>query len=129
MLFLKYCPSKRDRCYHAVSRDLSCRPHELLKLRIKDVVFKMAGDRQYAEILVSGKTGQRHIPLINSIPYLKDWLDDHPVGRESTFSTDLRIRKKPWKSNQSHGFAWNIQNLQNKIIPQVIRKPINHSRR
>lgn len=80
LLFLKYCPSKRDRCYHAVSRDLSCRPHELLKLRIKDVIFKMAGDRQYAEILVSGKTGQRHIPLINSIPYLKDWLDDHPVS-------------------------------------------------
>jgi integrase/recombinase XerD len=80
LLFLKYCRSKRDRCYHAVSRDLSCRPHELLKLRIKDVVFKMAGDRQYAEILVSGKTGQRHIPLINSIPYLKDWLDDHPLS-------------------------------------------------
>jgi hypothetical protein len=30
LLFLKYCPSKSDRCYHAVSRDLSCRPHELL---------------------------------------------------------------------------------------------------
>ena len=59
-------------------RDSSCRPHEIIKLRIKDVVFKMAGDRQYAEILVNGKTGQRHIPLINSIPYLKDWLDDHP---------------------------------------------------
>jgi hypothetical protein len=38
----------------------------------------MAGEKQYAEILVNGKTGQRHIPLINSIPYLKDWLDDHP---------------------------------------------------
>jgi integrase/recombinase XerD len=23
LLFLKYCPSKRDRCYHTVSRDLS----------------------------------------------------------------------------------------------------------
>ena len=77
VLFLKYCPSKRDRCYHAISRDSSCRPHELLKLKIKDVVFKMAGERQYAEVLVNGKTGQRHIPLINSIPYLKDWLDDH----------------------------------------------------
>jgi site-specific recombinase XerD len=32
ILFLKYCPSKRDRCYHAISRDSSCRPHELLKL-------------------------------------------------------------------------------------------------
>jgi integrase/recombinase XerD len=79
LLFLKYCPSKRDRCYHAISRDSSCRPHELLKLNIKDVVFKMTPEgRQYAEVLVNGKTGQRHIPLINSIPYLKDWIDDHP---------------------------------------------------
>ena len=79
LLFLKYCPSKRDCCYHAISRDTSCRPHEILKLRIKDIVFKVTGDnRQYAEVLVNGKTGSRHIPLINSIPYLKDWLDDHP---------------------------------------------------
>ena len=79
LLFLKYCPSKRDSCYHAISRDTSCRPHEILKLRIKDIVFKVTGDnRQYAEVLVNGKTGSRHIPLINSIPYLKDWLDDHP---------------------------------------------------
>jgi hypothetical protein len=28
--------------------------------------------------LINGKTGSRHIPLINSIPYVKDWLDDHP---------------------------------------------------
>ena len=39
----------------------------------------MAGERQYAEVLVNGKTGTRQIPLINSIPYLKDWLDDHPA--------------------------------------------------
>ena len=63
LLFLKYCPSKRDCCYHAISRDTSCRPHEILKLRIKDIVFKLTGDnRQYAEVLVNGKTGSRHIP-------------------------------------------------------------------
>jgi integrase len=39
-LFLKYCPSKRIKCYHAVSRDTSCRPHEILKLRIRDIVLK-----------------------------------------------------------------------------------------
>jgi hypothetical protein len=32
ILFLKYCPSKRDRCYHTISKDTSCRPHEILKL-------------------------------------------------------------------------------------------------
>jgi integrase len=79
LLFLKYCHSKRDRCYHAISRDSSCRPHELLKLKIKDVVFKKAGERQYAEILVNGKTGTRAVPLINSIPYVKDMLDSHPM--------------------------------------------------
>jgi integrase len=78
LLFLKYCPSKRDKCYHMISRDTGCRPHEILNIRIKDVVFKIAGNRQYAEVLVNGKTGSRHIPLINSLPYLKDWLDEHP---------------------------------------------------
>lgn len=60
--------------------DSSCRPHELLKLRIKDVVFKITPDktRQYAEILVNGKTGSRSIPLIDSLPYIKDWIGQHP---------------------------------------------------
>ena len=53
-LFLKYCPSKREKCYHMISRDTACRPHEILSLRIKDVVFKMANDRQIAEALVNG---------------------------------------------------------------------------
>jgi hypothetical protein len=71
------------KCYHAVARDTSCRPHELLKLRIKDIVFKTAttntGTYQYAEVLVNGKTGSRHIALINSIAYVKDYLDHkHP---------------------------------------------------
>jgi integrase len=80
-LFLKYCPNARDRCYHAMSRDSAARPHELLKLRIKDVIFKLTPDKkQYAEILVNGKTGTRHIPLIDSIPHIKDWISQHPQG-------------------------------------------------
>ena len=62
-----------------MSRDTGCRPHELLKLRIKDIAFKSIDNRQYAEVLVNGKTGSRHIPLIDSIPYIKDFLDhEHP---------------------------------------------------
>jgi integrase/recombinase XerD len=79
LLFLKYCPTKREKCYHAISRDSSCRPHEILKLKIRDVAFKTTGNYQYAEALVNGKTGTRPIPLIHSIPYLKDYLDHaHP---------------------------------------------------
>ena len=79
LLFLKYCPLKRDKCYHAISRDLSSRPHEILRLKIRDIAFKTTGSHQYAEVVVNGKTGTRPIPLIDSIPYLKDYLDHgHP---------------------------------------------------
>ena len=86
LLFLKWVTNKRDRCYHTMARDLSARPHEILVLKIKDIMFKTAGNgKQYAEVLVNGKTGTRHIPLIQSIPYIKDWLSNHP-SRNNTNS-------------------------------------------
>jgi integrase len=81
VLFLKYCPEKRDRCYHAMANDTSARPHELLNLKIKDVIFRISSTTgmQYAEInITKSKTKPRTLPLINSIPYVKDWLDSHP---------------------------------------------------
>ena len=63
-----------------MSRDLSSRPSEILKLKIKDIAFKNIGTSQYAEVVVNGKTGTRPIPLIDSIPYLKDYLsNEHPM--------------------------------------------------
>ena len=40
LLFLKWVTNKRDRCYHTMARDLSARPHEILNLKIKDILFK-----------------------------------------------------------------------------------------
>ena len=42
LLFLKWVTNKRDRCYHTMARDLSARPHEILSLKIKDIMFKTA---------------------------------------------------------------------------------------
>ena len=39
VVFLKYCPYKRDRCYHTLARDMSARPHEILNLKFKDIKF------------------------------------------------------------------------------------------
>jgi integrase len=81
-IFLKYCPSIRDKCYHSMTLDTSARPHELLNLKIKDVKFKVSSEAiQYAEITVKGKTGSRTLPLIDSIPYIKEWILNHPEGQ------------------------------------------------
>jgi integrase len=62
--------------------DMSARPHELLNLKIKDIVFKVTEeDKQYAEVVIKGgKTRPRTIPLIDSIPYVKELINNHPTN-------------------------------------------------
>jgi integrase len=84
-IFLRYCPSVRDKAFHAMAYDTSARPHELLNLKIGDIVFKKTTDDvQYAEILVTGKTKSRTLPLISSLPYVKEWIQAHPHGTNSS---------------------------------------------
>jgi integrase len=79
-LFYKYVPYSRDRCWHAVARDTGCRPDEMLRMKIKDIVAQQLDDgSQIARISINGKTGNRHVRLYNSYPRLKDWLTNgHP---------------------------------------------------
>jgi integrase len=98
-VFLKYCPDPRDRCFHAMADDLSARPHEILNLRVEEIKFKITEDgTQYAEVLIhGGKTKPRTLPIIDSLPYVKEWLQVHPTGSN----------KKSWlfisQAHQSYG--------------------------
>jgi integrase len=68
-----------------MANDMSARPHVILNLRIQDIIFKVTDDgTQYAEFLIiSGKTKPRTIPLIDSIPYVKEWIENHPTGNNA----------------------------------------------
>jgi integrase len=94
-LFLKYCPNPRDGCYHAIEADTGARPHELLGLRIKDVEFIEGNGGRYAKILVNGKTGQRSLVLIDSVPYVTQWISNHPQGsnREAVLLPSMKTGK------------------------------------
>jgi integrase len=86
VIFLKYCTLTRDRCFHAMAMDTSCRPHELLGLKIKDIEFSFSDDgKHYALVRIKhGKTGPRTVPLIDSLPYLKEWIQqEHPTSSNS----------------------------------------------
>jgi integrase/recombinase XerD len=122
LLFLKWVTNKRNRCYHTMARDLSARPHEILGLKIKDVVFKTTGKIQYAEVLVNGKTGSRSIPLIQSIPYVKDWLSNHPSRNNSNSPLFIGLGRR------SLGKPFTISGLQhiynyykNDFFPKLLR--------
>jgi integrase/recombinase XerD len=125
-LFLKYCPSKRIKCYHAVSRDSSSRPHEILKnLKIKDIVFKFTPDKkQYAEILLNGKTGSRHIPLFNSIPYIKDYLDhEHPQSGNPNAPFICGVSKSLGRRIRENSLLMIYAKYKKQFFPKLLDSP------
>jgi integrase/recombinase XerD len=124
LLFLKYCPSIRDRCYHTISRDLSARPHEILGLKIKDIVFKSVDGKQYAECLVNGKTGTRYLPLIDSLPYIKDWLDHHPTRNNvNSYLICSRDRKNYAGRMTRFGINGVYNKYKSKFFPKLLENP------
>jgi integrase len=123
-LFLKYCPNPRDRAYHTMARDTACRPSELLRLRIKDVVFKLTSDKkQYAEVVVNGKTGTRQIPLINSIPYVKDWIVAHPQGANPNSILLSGFGKSLNRVIHVRSLHKIYQDYKNKFFPELLHNP------
>ncbi|MGA9153587.1 MAG: site-specific integrase [Candidatus Nitrosopolaris sp.] len=117
------------------------RPHELLKLRIKDVEFISGEDgSRYAKIVVNGKTGERALPLIDAIPYITQWISLHPQGtnREAI----LLPNKKTGKEIQVNGMlkiytktyreyftsllsSSNVPDEDKKKITDLLKKPWN----
>jgi integrase len=124
ILFLKFCPSKRIKCFHMMSFDTGCRPHEILKLRIRDIVFKSTGARQYAEVSVNGKTGSRHVPLIDSIPYVKDYLDnEHPQPGNPNAIFISGVRKSIGRSIDSHAISIIYAAYKKELFPKLLQNP------
>ena len=101
-------------------RLVHCRPHQILKLRIKDIIFKQIEGKHYAEILVNGKTGSRHIPLIHSIPYVKEWLDAHPIKNNPNSYFICGERKGLGRRVTTDSLNKTFQELQKRKLPQII---------
>jgi len=83
----------RARALIPVAYESACRKGELIGARVRDVSI----GRDYSEIKVFGKTGQRTLPLVRSVPALECWLDVHPdpILRAPLFATvvDGEVRR------------------------------------
>jgi len=77
---IEACKNSRDEALIAVAFDAGARSGELQDLTVGDVNDHKHGLR----IFVDGKTGQRDVTLIPSVPYLQRWLGDHPAPDDTT---------------------------------------------
>lgn len=70
------CETLRDKALIACLAESGCRVSEIGLMKIKHISFEEHG----ARITVSGKTGMRKILVLNSAPYLQQWINQHPLN-------------------------------------------------
>jgi integrase/recombinase XerD len=75
---IKASPDLRDKALISVLYESGCRIGEIGSLKIKDVHF----DEYGAKINVFGKTGARRVRLVNSVPYLQSWINNHEKNQD-----------------------------------------------
>lgn len=64
----------RDKALIALLYETGARIGELIDLTVGDIE-----DRQHGKkVVIAGKTGARRLPLVESVPHLNKWLNDHP---------------------------------------------------
>ena len=88
------CDNFRDSAMIMVLYEGALRCGELLSMKIKHV--EIDDNIPVMRITVDGKTGMRKLPLVDSVPYLRNWLNTHPSrnDKESRLWTSLRLSKK-----------------------------------
>ena len=103
---VKYEPNLRNKAALMLMWDLNARPGEAILLELRNI--KMKDTYAEGEIPFRGKTGSGPILLYASFPYVRDWINAHPMKNNprARLLCDLRTGKalKPtylWSMTQT----------------------------
>jgi len=110
---------KRNRAFIAVLYESGCRIGEILSLKNRDVVPTEYGFRLW----VSGKTGRRAVPIIDSARYLLEWANVHPYGDDPEAPLFIAIKRGvPERRALTRNGAYTL--IQTLAKRAGIRKPV-----
>jgi site-specific recombinase XerD len=93
----------RDKALISILFESACRVSEICDINIGDITID-----QYGVIIeVEGKTGERNIRLIDSEPYLKNYLNNHPLKNDM---------------NKPFFIGFSNRNYGTRLTPQGVRQ-------
>lgn len=75
---IQVADTKLKKAFIATLYETGCRFGEIIFMRVKHIQFDQIEDQDIGRIFLSGKTGGRRIIVVACVPYLKDWLNEHP---------------------------------------------------
>lgn len=80
---LDACQSPREASLIAILSESACRISEALNLNIGDLSKTDYGFKMRIRMKLMNKTGPRDIALISSVPHLTQWLNMHPLKKDT----------------------------------------------
>jgi integrase len=109
----------RDKAFISLLYESGCRVGEIGSMRIGNVTF----DKYGTVISVSGKTGSRKIRVIASTPYLRTWLNAHPLkdDKDKPLWVKIGVRNR----NKAMGYDSFRMMLKRLFKKAVIKKRCN----
>ncbi|OKY78283.1 MAG: XerD/XerC family integrase [Candidatus Methanohalarchaeum thermophilum] len=109
----------RDKLLISLLWETGARIGELIDLTIDDIEDHRHGKK----ITIDGKTGQRRLPLIESVPYLRDWINLHPRSNEKQAPLWVNL------GNSNKGQKCSYRNLTKRLKEAAdktgLDKPVN----
>lgn len=108
----------RDKALIFSLYESGCRKGEWMNIRLKNIDL----DKYGAVVVVSGKTGYRRVRLIDSVPDLTNWLNQHPNKDDP--NSPLWVNLRAYK-DRPMGFNGLLKIILNASKRAGIRKKIN----
>jgi len=118
---LEACHNARDQALIAVQFEAGLRGGELWNLRVGDI---FDADHSVG-IHADGKEGEKPVHLIMSVPYLQQWLNDHPSGADEDYLwTKLNTPERPSRPTFYNYFADVAERagVDKDVHPTILRK-------
>jgi len=112
----------RDKALITSLNDTGAAPHEILAIKIRDVLLK----ENYAEVMIPAKTkhGQRLVPLTYSFPYMRIWIENHPFKNNPDAPLWI-VLKKPVAKQVTYHTLYNLCTKLKERLGALIQKPFN----
>ncbi|MEM5878332.1 MAG: site-specific integrase, partial [Candidatus Aenigmatarchaeota archaeon] len=126
------CDNSRDKALLITLFESGARISEILNMNLNDIYFEQIdtpqGKATICVISVMGKTGQRELMLVESVPLLKEYLSQHPYRDRPDYPLWLTYSKKNAHQRLTYdAFVRQLKKickraaLQKRIYPHLFR--------
>jgi site-specific recombinase XerD len=122
---VRWCNNFRDKAIVVTLYESGARIGEFANINIEHLNF----DQKGAVLVIEGKTGQRRLRLIESVPFLQRWIESHPRRVENNAPLWCSLRR-PFGRMSSGEIRWVLSKIKDRSETKKSMNPhsFRHSR-